>query len=253
MKRQVILLLAGILLLACSACDQNGDSVQSEVLTPPAVSQPAEAVPESEPFAGAEAPAEEPLPTDDEETQRDSPEIPAVGSAPEKEEKDPPAVGSAPEEEEKEPPAVGSVPEGEEKDPPAADLQPDSPEVPTVSVDVDLTTLSSTMVYAEVFNMMMSPDDYIGKTIRMTGSFMMYQDPETKQVYCAVLVEDATACCAQGFDLAMPEELAYPQDYPTPESEVTVVGTLQADRTLEEYGIIFLRLENVTFESSAIS
>lgn len=131
---------------------------------------------------------------------------------------------------------------------PAADSQPDSQEAPTISVDVDLTTLSSTMVYAEVFNMTMSPDDYIGKIIRMTGIFTVYQDPETKQVYCGVIVQDATACCAQGFDIVMPENAVYPQDYPPAESEVTVVGELQVDRSMEEYGLIFLRLENVTFE-----
>lgn len=205
MKRQAILWLAGILLLACSACGSNGGPVQSEDLTSPAVSQPADAAPDGTPFAESEAPAKEPL-TEEEETKKTT-----------------------------------------------ADLQPESQESPTVSVDVDLTTLSSTMVYAEVFNMMMSPDDYIGKTIRMTGIFTVYQDPETKQIYCGVTVEDATACCAQGFDLAIPEECSYPQDYPAPESEITVVGTLQADRTLEEYGMIFLRLEDVTFESSAIS
>lgn len=131
---------------------------------------------------------------------------------------------------------------------PAADSQPDSQEAPTISVDVDLTTLSSTMVYAEVFNMTMSSDDYIGKIIRMTGIFTVYQDPETKQVYCGVIVQDATACCAQGFDIVMPENAVYPQDYPPAESEVTVVGELQVDRSMEEYGLIFLRLENVTFE-----
>lgn len=131
---------------------------------------------------------------------------------------------------------------------PAADSQPDSQEAPTISVDVDLTILSSTMVYAEVFNMTMSPDDYIGKIIRMTGIFTVYQDPETKQVYCGVIVQDATACCAQGFDIVMPENAVYPQDYPPAESEVTVVGELQVDRSMEEYGLIFLRLENVTFE-----
>lgn len=219
MKRPAILCLAGILLLAFSACGNNGGSVQSESLTPPAVSQPAEATPERTPSA------EEPLPAESGDGQGDSPVLPA----------------SIP------------TPEDEETKKPAADLQPESQESPTVSVDVDLTTLSSTMVYAEVFNMMMSPDDYIGKTIRMTGIFTVYQDPETKQIYCGVIVEDATACCAQGFDLAMPEECSYPQDYPAPESEITVVGTLQADRTLEEYGMIFLRLEDVTFESSAIS
>lgn len=220
MKRPAILCLAGILLLAFSACGNNGGSVQSESLTPPAVSQPAEATPERTPSAESEASAEEPLPEESGDGQGDSPVLPASSPAPEE----------------------------EETKKPAADLQPESQEVPTVSVDVDLTTLSSTMVYAEVFNMIMSPDDYIGKTIRMTGIFMVYQDPETKQVYCGVIVEDATACCAQGFDLVMPEERSYPQDYPAPESEITVVGTLQADRTLEEYGMIFLRLEDVTFD-----
>ena len=225
MKRPAILCLAGILLLAFSACGNNGGSVQSESLTPPSFSQPAEATPERTPSAESEASAEEPLPEESGDGQGDSPVLRASSPAPEE----------------------------EETKKPAADLQPESQESPTVSVDVDLTTLSSTMVYAEVFNMMMSPDDYIGKTIRMTGIFTVYQDPETKQIYCGVIVEDATACCAQGFDLAMPEECSYPQDYPAPESEITVVGTLQADRTLEEYGMIFLRLEDVTFESSAIS
>lgn len=218
MKRKSILLLAGMLLLTCSACGKKEGSWQAESLAPPVVSQQAEAAPEHVPSAESEVSGKEPLPAEGGDGQGDSPVFPAVS------------------------PAL------EETENPAADLQPDSQEAPAVSVDVDLTTLSSTMVYAEVFNMMMSPDDYIGKTIRMTGIFTVYQDPETKQVYCGVIVEDATACCAQGFDLVMPEERSYPQDYPAPESEITVVGTLQADRTLEEHGIIFLRLEDVTFE-----
>ena len=36
---------------------------------------------------------------------------------------------------------------------------------------VDLTALSSTMVYAEVFAMMSSPEDYVGKTVKMQGIF----------------------------------------------------------------------------------
>ena len=219
MKRQAILFLAGMLLLACSACGKKEGSGQVESLAPPVVSQQAEAAPEYVPSAESEVSGIEPLPAEGGDGQGDSPVFPAVSPALE-----------------------------EETENPAADLQPDSQEAPAVSVDVDLTTLSSTMVYAEVFNMMMSPDDYIGKTIRMAGIFTVYQDPETKQVYCGVIVEDATACCAQGFDLVMSEERSYPQDYPAPESEITVVGTLQADRTLEEHGIIFLRLEDVTFE-----
>ena len=42
----------------------------------------------------------------------------------------------------------------------------------TDGVDFDLTRLSSTMVYSEVYNMMNAPGDYIGKTIKMTGQFV---------------------------------------------------------------------------------
>lgn len=208
-----------MLLLTCSACGKKEGSWQAESLAPPVVSQQAEAAPEHVPSAESEVSGKEPLPAEGGDGQGDSRY------------------------------SRLSVPRWKKKR--RIRLRICSrilQEAPAVSVDVDLTTLSSTMVYAEVFNMMMSPDDYIGRTIRMTGIFTVYQDPETKQVYCGVIVEDATACCAQGFDLVMPEERSYPQDYPAPESEITVVGTLQADRTLEEHGIIFLRLEDVTFE-----
>ena len=38
-------------------------------------------------------------------------------------------------------------------------------------VDVDLTMMSSTMVYAEVLNMQQSPKDYLGKIVKMRGPF----------------------------------------------------------------------------------
>ena len=43
-------------------------------------------------------------------------------------------------------------------------------------VDVDLTKLSSTMVYAVVNDMLIKPDSYIGKTVRMSGSMSVYHD-----------------------------------------------------------------------------
>lgn len=118
------------------------------------------------------------------------------------------------------------------------------------AVDVDLTTLSGTMVYAEVYNMMMTPEEYAGKVLRITGTFVVAQDPESRQVSCGVIIQDAMACCAQGFEIIMPEQAVYPDDYPPADTQVTVVGTLQIDRTMEEHGVIFLRLQDVTFESS---
>lgn len=67
-------------------------------------------------------------------------------------------------------------------------------------VDIDLTALSSTMVYSEVYNMMSAPEDYRGKTVKVDGLMVSDYDPNIQQEYYAVLIEDATACCQQGIE-----------------------------------------------------
>lgn len=100
-------------------------------------------------------------------------------------------------------------------------------------VDVDLTQLSSTMVYAQVFDMLVSPDTYVGKTIRMRGTFTQYRAAEESPVlvpgrqYFACVITDALACCSQGIDFELAGNPTYPQDYPAPGSEITVVGKFQ--------------------------
>ena len=91
-------------------------------------------------------------------------------------------------------------------------------------IDVDLTKLSSTMVYAEVSNMMTKPEDYLGKTVKMTGSFSIYHDEYTDKYYFACLIADATACCSQGIEFVLEGEHTYPDDYPAIGTDVTVQG-----------------------------
>ena len=71
----------------------------------------------------------------------------------------------------------------------------------TSPVDVDLTAMTSTMVYAEVNQMLTTPQNYMGKTVRMKGSFTYSGSVE--KYYFACIIADATACCQQGieFDL----------------------------------------------------
>ena len=94
-------------------------------------------------------------------------------------------------------------------------------------VDYDLTRLSSTMVYSEIYNMRYTPEDYYGKVIRVEGLFSAYENPETGEPYFNIIVPDATACCSQGLQFfpAAAEELSYPADYPENGETVTVVGT----------------------------
>ncbi len=90
--------------------------------------------------------------------------------------------------------------------------------------DVDLTQLSSTMVYSEVFSMMMAPEDYVGKTVKMTGLYSYFHDELTDKDYSACVVQDATACCAQGIEFVLTDDYHYPEDYPEIDEEITVTG-----------------------------
>ena len=90
--------------------------------------------------------------------------------------------------------------------------------------DVDLTQLSSTMVYSQVYDMVYTADNYVGKTVKMKGPFSYYQDPQTKQEYFAVLISDATACCSQGIEFVLNGDYKYPDDYPELNKEITVAG-----------------------------
>ena len=69
------------------------------------------------------------------------------------------------------------------------------------NVDLDLSVMSGTVVYAEVYNMVYSPDRYLGKTIRVKGKYASNYYELTDKVYSYVVVSDATACCAQGLEV----------------------------------------------------
>ena len=106
-------------------------------------------------------------------------------------------------------------------------------------IDVDLTTMSATMVYSEVQNMMMNPTDYLGKTVKMKGTFNVAELGDN--IYYACLIKDATACCAQGIEFQWEGDHAYPEDYPEMGDEITVVGTFS---TYKENTQTYCQLEN---------
>ena len=114
-------------------------------------------------------------------------------------------------------------------------------------VDVDLTVLSSTMVYSEVYNMLYNdPESYLGKTVRARGEFSIYQLVvdgvlQPAPVAYACIIADAAACCAEGMEFVLEGDLTYPDDYPELGTEITVVGEFQS---YEENGMTRYHLVN---------
>ena len=115
-------------------------------------------------------------------------------------------------------------------------------------IDLDLTTLSSTVVYSQVYHMTMRPGVYTGQRIKIKGDFIHFQDPATRQDYFAALIADATACCAQGIEFVWKGEHTYPEDYPPIDTEITVTGIFG---TYEENGFTYIQLTDaeVTWEN----
>lgn len=101
-------------------------------------------------------------------------------------------------------------------------------------IDVDLTELSSTMVYGEVYNMMSIPEKYVGKTVKMSGYYNASYYEATKQYYHFVIISDATDCCAQGLEFMWTGEHTYPEDYPQNDTQIEITGVFESYKDGEQ-------------------
>lgn len=123
----------------------------------------------------------------------------------------------------------------------------EQPQASADGVEVDLTVLSSTMVYSEVYNMLYNdPAHYLGKTVKAKGTFSIYQlvtdgvlQPDPVSYAC--IISDAAACCAEGMEFVLEGDYTYPDDYPELGAEITVIGEFQS---YEENGMTWYHLVN---------
>lgn len=107
-------------------------------------------------------------------------------------------------------------------------------------VDLDLTKMSATMIYSTIFDMLIMPEDYVDKNIKLSGWFETYTDPQTGEMYYAVVVPDATACCQQGLEFVWKGNHTYPDDFPKPGQNITVTGIY---KMIENDGVTYTYLE----------
>jgi len=106
-------------------------------------------------------------------------------------------------------------------------------------IDLDLSRMSGTIVYSQVYNMLYDPEPWLGRIIRMAGYYNYYDDQEHGTVYHACIIPDATACCVQGIEFVLAGEHTWPEDYPEIGADILVTGRLEE---YEESGVIYLHL-----------
>ena len=88
----------------------------------------------------------------------------------------------------------------------------EAPVAESSAAEIDLTSMSSTMVYSYVYNMIVAPDDFIGQRFKIRGVYDEQFWDQTNLTYHYIVIADATACCAQGLEFVLTDpNAAYPQ------------------------------------------
>lgn len=112
-------------------------------------------------------------------------------------------------------------------------------------VDIDLTTMSSDMIYSTVYQLMMDPQSYVGMKIKIMGNYYSQWLEDTQQNYHFVIIQDATACCKQGMEFVWEDgSHVYPDEYPAENAEVEVIGTFETYKDNPDDEFDYCRLGN---------
>ena len=103
------------------------------------------------------------------------------------------------------------------------------------SVDFDLTKMNANMVYAQVFNLMLEPQNFDGKTFKIKGNFIKVNGPDGQPSY-AVIIKDALACCQQGLEF----KYDFAGKEPVVDQEITVIGKYTLTETPDGFSHNYL-------------
>ncbi len=90
-------------------------------------------------------------------------------------------------------------------------------------IDIDLTVMTDTMVYSQVYDLMTNPTDYLEKTMKFVGTFYSEVDAATLTKYNFIIINDATGCCPQGLEFILDDE---EDEYPDEMQSIEMVGTV---------------------------
>lgn len=106
-------------------------------------------------------------------------------------------------------------------------------ELEKYDVDIDFSSMNKTMTTAQMSSIYNAPQDYVGKTVRLTATYQKFHSDETGKDYNIAFGYDDTGCCAawniEFYGDKVPENI---EDYST----VSMVGKLaQYDEGGQKY------------------
>ncbi|MCD7774539.1 MAG: hypothetical protein LUG85_02315 [Clostridiales bacterium] len=109
-------------------------------------------------------------------------------------------------------------------------------EITVQSADINLCDMTFNMLYAQVNEMKASPEDYLNKTVAVTGTFQTSYYDETGKDYYYVIGSDVTSCCNWNLEFILEDGLSYPESG----TEIQLTGVYS---TYDELGVTYYYLD----------
>ena len=94
-----------------------------------------------------------------------------------------------------------------------------------VEVDIDLTVLSATVLSAEVRNILLNGEDYLGKALRVSGLYYYLHFEPADTYYHLIITKDGDACCMEGLEFKLTGDPVFPDDFPPMQTPIEIDGT----------------------------
>lgn len=77
----------------------------------------------------------------------------------------------------------------------------------------DLSRMSATVAYAQLYNIFLEQEKYVGQTMRLRGQYVPMRDDTGAAKYHFIMVYDNAACCQLGLEFLWNDPKAYPNEY----------------------------------------
>lgn len=109
--------------------------------------------------------------------------------------------------------------------------------IPSQEFDLDFTKMNYNMTSSILFEMLIEPEKYVNKSVKISGQFETAVYEGTR--YFSVINWDATGCCPTGIDFIPPSTMNYPEDFPESGTTITVTGTMKTVPNDEDNRLFF--------------
>ena len=118
-----------------------------------------------------------------------------------------------------------------------------------VHVDVDLTGLSTTVLSAEMMNIIVNSQDYLGQTIRVSGTYDFIIHEPTGEYYHYIITVLGDECCREGFEIVLNGDSIGRDNYPAVGAQIQVDGVFSRyDGSVALFRHYYLAIDDIHLE-----